>query len=113
MPNDLALLTATRQARQIRMGKASSQEVVRAALPRVRALDPRLTTFITITEEEALRQARQADDALRQGKALGPLRGVPVALKDNFETRGVRTTAGSRVVGVKPTYGRVPDPPPT
>jgi AtzE family amidohydrolase len=95
---DLAQLTAAEQAKLIRSGEASSEEVLQATLDRIRALNGRINAFLTITEESAREQARKADEAVRTGCPLGPLHGVPVALKDNFETNGVLTTAGSRVL---------------
>lgn len=95
---DLALMTAIEQARLIRTGKASAAEVIEATLNRVQSLNSKLNAFITVLEKEARAEARQADAAVRRGGPLGPLHGVPVALKDNFETKGVRTTGGSRVL---------------
>jgi aspartyl-tRNA(Asn)/glutamyl-tRNA(Gln) amidotransferase subunit A len=101
---DLAQLTAAEQARLIRSGATSAEEVLQATLDRVQALNPRLNAFLTISEESARREARMADEAVRAGRPLGRLHGVPIALKDNFETRGVLTTAGSRVL-----EGNVPE----
>lgn len=95
---DLAQLTATEQAALIRRRKASPMEVLEATLARIHSLNARLNSFITLMEDEARGAARRAEEALQDGSPLGPLHGVPVALKDNFETKGVRTTAGSRVL---------------
>ena len=95
---DLATLTAAEQARLTRTGKVSPGEVIEATLARIRSLNGRLNAFLSVMEEEAMEEARRAEKAARQGASLGPLYGVPVALKDNFETKGVRTTAGSRVL---------------
>ena len=72
-------------------------EVVSAFIERVRALDSELNSFITITEESALNQARAADRCIQAGDA-GPLTGIPVAHKDIFCTRGVKTSCGSRML---------------
>jgi Asp-tRNA(Asn)/Glu-tRNA(Gln) amidotransferase A subunit family amidase len=95
---DLAQLTGAEQARLIRSGDATAEQVLEATLERIGALNGRTNAFLTITAEAAREAARKADEAGRAGRWLGPLHGVPVALKDNFETRGVVTTAGSRVL---------------
>ncbi len=79
----------------IRCGELSPLDLARACLERIERLDGKLNSFITVTAESALQRARQAEEAVRRGEALGPLHGVPLALKDLYETQGVRTTAGS------------------
>ena len=80
-------------------GEFSAEEIARGYLDRIEALDPRLNAFVTVTAELALEEARRADDARRRkGSAAGLLAGVPVAHKDLFCTRGVRTTCGSRML---------------
>ncbi len=96
MPNP-ATLSAAQQARLVRRRKLSAVELVTATLDRIERLNPVLNAFITVTASQALREARLADRALAKGQEPRPLHGVPVALKDNYETAGVRTTAGSRV----------------
>ncbi len=92
-------MTATvREIReQIRSGARSAADVARAALARIERLEPALHAFITVTADEALARANELDrDRDRWRDA--PLLGIPIALKDNFSTRGVRTTAGSRIL---------------
>jgi aspartyl-tRNA(Asn)/glutamyl-tRNA(Gln) amidotransferase subunit A len=72
-------------------------ELATTAISRIDRHNPELRAFITVTAGQALDQARQADRELAMGKDRGPFHGIPVALKDLFATRGVRTTAGSRV----------------
>lgn len=88
---------ATTLASALQQGDLTPTEVVEAALKRLHALEPTLNAFVTITEEEARAAAQRVETALAQDKA-GPLAGVPVAFKDLFETAGIRTTAGSRVL---------------
>jgi aspartyl-tRNA(Asn)/glutamyl-tRNA(Gln) amidotransferase subunit A len=76
----------------------SARELVDAHLAAVAALNPRLNAFITVTSDQARAQADAADAALAAGTA-GPLAGIPLAIKDLFCTEGVRTTAGSRILG--------------
>ena len=97
-PEDVAFLTAGEMARLIRRRVLSPVEVTQAALGRIDRLNGRLHAFITVTAEQALREARAAEAALRRGRALGPLHGVPVAVKDLYLTRGIRTTAGSKLL---------------
>jgi len=66
-------------------------------LDRIEQHNESLNAFITITDERALDQARKADEEIRQGKDRGPLHGIPVAVKDLFATKGIRTTCGSRL----------------
>jgi aspartyl-tRNA(Asn)/glutamyl-tRNA(Gln) amidotransferase subunit A len=81
----------------LRRRQVSSAELTASALARIERLDPALKAFITVTGEQALEQARQADTELAAGRDRGPLQGIPIAVKDLFATRGVRTTAGSPV----------------
>jgi len=95
--NDLANLSLRDAAELVRTKKASPVELTKACLARIEALNPALNCFITITAESALAQARAAEADLMKGKWRGPLHGVPIALKDLFDTAGVKTTAGSGV----------------
>ncbi|MCE5208714.1 MAG: amidase [Chloroflexi bacterium] len=79
-----------------RSGALSPVEVTRAVLDRIEQVDGRLNAFITVLREQALRDAQDAEIALRSGLDLGPLHGIPFSLKDIFDTAGIRTTAGSR-----------------
>src|SRR3989338_7937037 len=77
--------------------KYSSEELVRALLDRIKTLDPKLNSFITVTEEMALQQARNADKQRQQGRTL-PLLGLPLAQKDIFCTQGIKTSCGSKIL---------------
>jgi aspartyl-tRNA(Asn)/glutamyl-tRNA(Gln) amidotransferase subunit A len=81
----------------LRARRFSAVELANAAISRIDQHNAELRAFITVTAGQALNQARQADRDLAQGKDRGPLHGIPIALKDLFATRGVRTTAGSKV----------------
>lgn len=90
-------MTIGEAARALRERKLSSVELTRQAIERVERLNPTLNAFITITAESALERALQADTELAAGKDRGALHGIPIAHKDLFYTRGVRTTGGSKI----------------
>jgi aspartyl-tRNA(Asn)/glutamyl-tRNA(Gln) amidotransferase subunit A len=90
-------MTIREAAAGLRARRFSAVELANTAMARIDRNDPSLRAFITITGEQALEQARQADRELAMGQDRGPLHGIPVGLKDLFGTRGVRTTAGSKV----------------
>jgi aspartyl-tRNA(Asn)/glutamyl-tRNA(Gln) amidotransferase subunit A len=90
-------MNITQAAAKLRNREVSAVELAQESLRRIREEQPRLNAFITITEEVALQQARQADDELARGIDRGPLHGIPYALKDNFETKGILTTCGSKL----------------
>jgi aspartyl-tRNA(Asn)/glutamyl-tRNA(Gln) amidotransferase subunit A len=83
------------QARLVREGTASSTELVRAALARIQALDGRLGAFVTLLADRATAEAAARDRQRHRGAALGPLHGVPVAVKDLVDVAGAVTGAGS------------------
>ncbi len=92
--NDLVFFSATRTANLIRSQEVSALEVVEAYLEQIQRHNPTLNAIVTLDEEGALRRARESDDALAQGDIWGPLHGVPVTLKDHFDTAGIQTTFG-------------------
>lgn len=89
-------MTIIEAARQLRARAVSALELTQESLRRIHESQPGLNAFVTITEELALQQARRADEELARGIDRGLLHGIPYALKDNFETRGIRTTCGSK-----------------
>lgn len=95
---DLAFASAGELARLIASKQVSPVEVLRAHLDRITALDGSLKAFITVTADEAMAAAREAEAAVIAGRPLGPLHGVPLALKDLYDTAGVRTTGGSKIL---------------
>ncbi len=80
----------------IKTRKLSPVEVVRASLERINAVNPRVNAFITITGDQALEQARKAEQEVAAGHYRGPLHGIPYAPKDLIATKGIRTTNGSK-----------------
>ena len=98
MPNpDIAFLSAAKTAQAIKNKQFSPTEAVQAYLDRIDQLDSTLHGYITVCREEAFTRALQAEQMLERGSNLGPLFGVPMAVKDQFWTEGILTTNGSRV----------------
>jgi aspartyl-tRNA(Asn)/glutamyl-tRNA(Gln) amidotransferase subunit A len=93
---ELTELNLVEAASGIAAGDFSPEELVQAYLDRIESFDSRLNCFITVTAELALESARKAGQEIRRGNYLGQLHGIPIALKDLYETRGIRTTAGSK-----------------
>jgi amidase len=90
--------SATDALAALRAGGISSKELTEHVFARIREYNPKINAFVTLLEEQALAQARQADVERARGRALGSLHGLPVLVKDSFETAGVRTTSGSAML---------------
>ena len=97
-PPDLPALTIAEAARQISRRRLSPVELTEAVLARIASIDPRVGAFITVASEQARASAQVAEREIQQGRYRGPLHGIPVGVKDTYYTRGIRTTAGSRVL---------------
>jgi aspartyl-tRNA(Asn)/glutamyl-tRNA(Gln) amidotransferase subunit A len=98
MPNDdLLFLTARQAAALIRRRALSPVEYVNAVLAAAEATQPRLNAFVTLVHEQARAAAKAAEQAVMDGATLGPLHGVPVSVKDQVDTAGIRTTHGSAI----------------
>ncbi len=97
-PTELTRLSIAEAADLIHRKKLSPVELTEACVQRIGSLDARLRAFITVTREEALATAQQAAGAIARNDYKGPLHGIPFALKDLFDTAGVRTTAGSKIM---------------
>ena len=94
---DLHFLTIAELVPLFRRGEVSPVELTEAVLERIDRLDGELRSYITVTEDRARVDAKSAEIALREGNDLGPLHGIPVALKDLCDTAGIRTTSGSKI----------------
>ncbi|MFG1800062.1 Asp-tRNA(Asn)/Glu-tRNA(Gln) amidotransferase subunit GatA [Micromonospora carbonacea] len=102
---DLTKLTAVELAGLVADGQTSAVEVTRAHLDRIAAVDDRVNAFLHVDADGALAAARAVDERRAAGEELGPLAGVPVAVKDVLTTKGVPTTVGSKILeGWRPPY---------
>jgi aspartyl-tRNA(Asn)/glutamyl-tRNA(Gln) amidotransferase subunit A len=95
--DSLAALTLAEAAARIKAGSVTPTDLVNACLSRIDTFNPKINAFITVMREAALAQAKVLDADQRAGRLRGPLHGIPIALKDNIDTAGVRTTAASAV----------------
>jgi aspartyl-tRNA(Asn)/glutamyl-tRNA(Gln) amidotransferase subunit A len=98
MAKDILELSVADLGKLIAGRELSSSEVTHAALTRLERLEPKLNAFITVCSEQAFADAKKADEEIGRGRYLGPLHGVPITIKDMFETAGVRTTGGSKIL---------------
>lgn len=95
--DDLVTLSLGEASRRIRARQVSSAELTQALLDRIKVYNPKLNAYITVMRAEATAQAARMDEEAKAGKFRSPLHGVPLALKDNIDTAGTRTTAASQV----------------
>ena len=93
-----ALPTLAAASRALAAGRTSALALVEQSLERIAAFDGRLHSFVLVTADRARAAARAADAAIKRGKRMGPLHGVPYALKDIYATAGIRTTAHSSLL---------------
>ena len=91
-------MTISAWRQQLQAGDLSARELVDQQLQRIEAVEPSVHAFVELTADQARQQADAIDERRRDGETLGPLAGLPLAIKDNLCTRGVRTTCSSRML---------------
>src|SRR5437660_6938047 len=101
---DLSTLSLAEASARIRARSVSPVQLTEACLARIQTYNPKLNAFITVLRNQALAQARELEAEQRSGKLRSPMHGIPIALKDNIDTAGIRTTAASAVFD-----DRIPD----
>src|SRR5262245_325622 len=106
--SDLLNLTIAQAAPKLERGELSPVDLTDAMLQRVGAVNKQLCAYITVCDQQARDAAQAVERLIRAGYYLGPLHGIPIALKDNIYTRGIRTTAGAKILS-----DFVPDEEPT
>jgi aspartyl-tRNA(Asn)/glutamyl-tRNA(Gln) amidotransferase subunit A len=102
---ELYTLSIHEAGKLLRQRKISSVELTQAHLDRIRAVEPKVKAFTLVTDDIAIKQAREADQRLASGENVHPLTGIPIAVKDVICTKNITTTAGSRMLeNFKPPY---------
>ena len=96
--SELPFLSAGDLSRLIQSKEVSPVEATEAYLDRIASLDHRFNSYLTVMREQALADAQQAEEDIASGQHKGPMHGVPVAVKDQFWSKGVRSTGGSRIL---------------
>src|SRR5690348_3694422 len=94
--DDPAFASISELAGAIQQKKASSEEIVRALVDRTKQLDSKLNSYITFLPDQAIEQARKADQLMSKGQHLGKLHGIPISIKDHIDTEGIPTSAGAK-----------------
>ena len=95
---EIPFLSASELSRSIASREVSPVDAVGAYLDRIDALDFKFNAYLSVARRDAMQAAREAEAAIARGEYLGPMHGVPVAVKDQFWTKGLRTTGGTRIL---------------
>ncbi len=95
---NLNFLTITSARKGLENKDFSSFELTKACIEQIKKVEGKINAFVTVTEKEALEEAKHKDELIQAGQKM-PLLGIPIAIKDNFSTKGIRTTASSKVLG--------------
>ena len=91
-------LTAMELGKKIKAGEIGVSEAAKASLDQIKKKEKTIQAFLTVDEEAVLKQAEEVEEGIRAGRFQGPLAGVPIAVKDNICTRGMRTTCASKIL---------------
>jgi aspartyl/glutamyl-tRNA(Asn/Gln) amidotransferase, A subunit len=95
---EIQAMTAFEIKKGIEEGKFTSEEIVKMLFERIKEVDPKVEAYITLCEEEAIKSAKIVDEKVKKGEKLGKFAGVPIAIKDNICTDGVKTTCASKIL---------------
>ena len=95
---ELTRLSAWEMKKLLKKGEVSSEELVKAHLDKIEAMDKDLNAFITVNGEAAIQTARNVDKKIKNGEETGLLAGIPIGIKDNIMTKNLRTTCGSKML---------------
>ncbi|WPC43610.1 Asp-tRNA(Asn)/Glu-tRNA(Gln) amidotransferase subunit GatA [Clostridium sp. JS66] len=96
---EIQAMTAFEIKKGIEEGKFTSEEIVKKLFERIKEVDPKVEAYITLCEEEAIKSAKAVDEKVKNGEKLGKFAGVPIAIKDNICTDGIKTTCASKMLG--------------
>jgi aspartyl-tRNA(Asn)/glutamyl-tRNA(Gln) amidotransferase subunit A len=91
-------ISAKELAERIKSKEISSEEVIKAYFERIEEAEEKVDAFITLTKEDALKSAKKTDEKISRGEKLGAIEGIPVAIKDNIVTKGIKTTCASKIL---------------
>ncbi len=94
---EICFMSVVEMVEAIKTRRLSPVEIMDAVLSRIEQLNPKVNAYCTLVAESARRHAKEAETMVMQGEQLGPLHGIPVSIKDLIFTKGIRTTAGSRI----------------
>ncbi len=97
---DLRLLTIDQARSAVQEGRTSARALAEAYYAKIESDDPKIGAYLTLSEERAMAKAAEIDGLAAKGEKLPPLGGVPVGIKDVMVTKGVRSTAGSKILGI-------------
>ncbi|NMM64838.1 Asp-tRNA(Asn)/Glu-tRNA(Gln) amidotransferase subunit GatA [Clostridium sp. P21] len=95
---EIQAMTAFEIKKGIEEGKFTSEEIVKKLFERIKEVDPKVEAYITLCEEEAIKCAKAVDEKVKKGEKLGKFAGVPIAIKDNICTDGIKTTCASKIL---------------
>src|SRR6266480_4272969 len=95
---DTSSLTIKEANELLKTKKVKAQELAESYLDKANRLNKKLNSYITISDEIAIDQAKKVDKLIAEGQPISPLAGIPIALKDLFSTKDIKTTAGSKVL---------------
>jgi len=95
---ELFRLTAHELSEKIKKQEVTSQEATASVFQRIETVEPKVKAYITLLKESALQQAEKIDQKIKSGEKIGILAGIPIAIKDNMNIKGVKSTCSSKIL---------------